>query len=73
VALPFPESDPLYGGDAAGESPGISLGHFAPRGERNVLQISATDMLRQRWNPFYMFLENRIVAFVSQKVTTTGG
>ena len=64
VALPFPENDPLYGGTASEDSPGISLGSLAVRGERNVLQISATDMLRQRWNPFYVFLENRIVEFV---------
>jgi len=66
VALPFPESDPLYGGTDAVDSPGISLGNFAPRGERNVLQIPATDMLRQRWNPFYVYLENRIVEFVGR-------
>jgi len=66
VALPFPESDPLYGGGAAEESPGISLGSLTPRGERNVLQIPAADLLRQRWNPFYVYLENRIVEFVSK-------
>jgi len=66
VALPFPESDPLYGGAAAAESPGISLGSLTPRGERNVLQIPAADLLRQRWNPFYVYLENRIVEFVSK-------
>jgi len=70
VALPFPESDPLYGGTMADSSPGISLGNFAPRGERNVLQISANDMLRQRWNPFYVLLENRLVEFVGQRITT---
>jgi len=64
VALPFPESDPLYGGAAAEESPGVSLGSLTPRGERNVLQIPAADLLRQRWNPFYVYLENRIVEFV---------
>jgi len=66
VALPFPESDPLYGGLSANESPGINLGHMAPRGEKNVLQISATDMLRQRWNPFYVYMENRIAKFVDR-------
>jgi alpha-beta hydrolase superfamily lysophospholipase len=70
VALPFPESDPLYGGTMADSSPGISLGNFAPRGEKNVLQISANDMLRQRWNPFYVLLENRLVEFVGQRITT---
>jgi len=68
VALPFPESDPLYGGTAAPESPGISLGSLAPRGERSVLQIPAADLLRQRWNPFYVYLENRIVEFIDFKI-----
>ncbi len=73
VALPFSESDPLYGGSAATDSPGIRLGNLAAHGERNVLQISATDMLRQRWNPFYVFLENRIVEFVGDRKTRPSG
>ena len=73
VAMPFPESDPLYGGAAAGDSPGISLGNLSAHGERNVLRISATDMLRQRWNPFYVFLENRIVEFMGRSTTAAEG
>lgn len=69
VALPFPESDPLYGGATSTESPGLSLGNLAAHGERSVLRISATDMLRQRWNPFYVFLENRIVEFIGDRQT----
>ena len=63
VALPIREDDPLYG--PSGESsPGIHLGDLALRGERGVLQISADDMLRLRWNPFYPLLERRITAFM---------
>jgi len=29
------------------------------RGERGVFLIPATDMLRQRWNPFYPYVEQR--------------
>jgi alpha-beta hydrolase superfamily lysophospholipase len=61
VGLPFPETDPLYGGPAAGESPGISIGPIALRGERGVLQIPAGTMLRLRWNPFYSYLEGRLL------------
>lgn len=64
VALPFPPSDPLYGGGDAAPSPGISLGHIALRGERGVLQIPAADMLRQRWNPFYPYLTARLRNFL---------
>ncbi len=61
IALPFPETDPLYGGPAAPASPGIQLGRAELRGERGVLLVSATDMLRLRWNPFYAFVEERVV------------
>jgi len=63
VALPFPPDDPLYGGPDAGQSPGISLGNVALRGERGVLQIPAADMLRLKWNPFYPYMERRLFEF----------
>lgn len=61
VALPFSPEDPVYGGPDAGESPGIQLGDIALRGERGVLQVSGTDMLRLRWNPFFDYMAERIV------------
>lgn len=64
VALPFPPGDTLYGGQPDGQSPGIQLGALALRGERGVLQISAAQMLRLRWNPFYPYLEQRTVEFL---------
>ena len=63
VALPFPGDDPLYG-TGGGHGPGIHLGDLAFHGERGVLRISADDMLRQRWNPFYSLMERRITAFM---------
>ncbi len=64
VALPFPPDDPLYGGPAAAASPGVRLGSLAFRGERGTLRVSAAEMLRIRWNPFYAYLEQRILDFV---------
>lgn len=64
VALPFPPNDPLYGGPDAPPSPGVELGDIALRGERNVLMIPPALMLRQRWNPFYSYLEARVKGFV---------
>jgi alpha-beta hydrolase superfamily lysophospholipase len=64
VALPFPPNDPLYGGDLAGKSPGIRLGNIALRGERGALQVAASEMLRLRWNPFYAFVEARVLEFI---------
>jgi hypothetical protein len=64
VALPFPPNDPLYGGSDFVDGPGIHLGSMAMRGERGVLQIPATDMLRLRWNPFYAYIEKRLLKFL---------
>ncbi|MHA1151310.1 MAG: alpha/beta hydrolase, partial [Alphaproteobacteria bacterium] len=64
VALPFPASDLLYGDGTTHNSPGIELGIMAFRGERGALRISAVDMLRLRWNPFYSYLEKRVLEFV---------
>ncbi len=61
LALPIPANDPLYGGEPEEGSRGIPLGTLALRGERGVLVIPADDMLRLRWNPFYPYLEQRIV------------
>ena len=63
VALPFPINDPLYGNDDSDDSPGIRIGDLAMRGERGVLWIPAGDMLRLRWNPFYPYLERRVLEF----------
>ncbi|HBH35323.1 MAG TPA: alpha/beta hydrolase [Gammaproteobacteria bacterium] len=63
VALPFPANDPLYGGDEAVKSPGIKLGDLALRGETGVIQIPASTMLRLRWNPFYPYIERRVLEF----------
>ncbi len=64
VALPFPADDPLYGGKPTEEGSGLQLGSLALRGERGVLRISASEMLRQRWNPFYPYLETRVLEFM---------
>jgi len=61
VALPFAPDDPVYGGPQAGKSPGIQLGELVLRGERGVLEIGASDLLRLRWNPFYPYVEQRVV------------
>jgi alpha-beta hydrolase superfamily lysophospholipase len=67
VSLPFGESDPLYGADSSEENPGVHLGNIALRGERGVLRVSAAAMLRLRWNPFYPYLEQRVLDFAGLK------
>ncbi len=63
VALPFPPDDPIYGGPDVADGPGLQIGNLALRGERGVLQVSATDIMRLRWNPFFDYMENRILQF----------
>ena len=65
VALPFPADDLIYGGNVSHDKPGIQLGNLAMRGERNILQVPASTMLRLRWNPFYDFMENRMLEFLN--------
>ena len=61
IALPFPEQDPLYGAGQHEDSHGIQLGNVAIRGEKGMLQVPASDMLRIHWNPFYPYLEQRVL------------
>lgn len=65
VALPFPPDDELYGGDPPPDFTGIHLGNIALRGERGVLRIAASEILRLRWNPFYPYLEGRVRDFLA--------
>ena len=65
IALPFPPDDPVYGGADAKKSPGVQIGNLVLRGENGVLQISAADLLRVHWNPFYGYLEHRMLEFMS--------
>jgi len=64
VALPISSEDPVYGGDEAGPSPGISLGQLSLRGEKGVLLVPAADLLRLRFNPFHAYLRSRMLVFM---------
>ncbi|RLA11858.1 MAG: alpha/beta hydrolase [Gammaproteobacteria bacterium] len=61
IATPFPMNDRLYGKSGAIDRSIFQLGNMDLRGERGVLQISASAMLRLRWNPFYPYLEQRLL------------
>jgi alpha-beta hydrolase superfamily lysophospholipase len=64
VALPFPPDDPVYGGPSAPENGGIRLGNLSLRGEHGVLQVSGSDLLRLRWNPFFDYVQLRTLKFM---------
>lgn len=68
IALPFRADDPLYGDGTATSVSGLNLGRAILRGEKGRLQIPDSAMTRQHWNPFYGYMEQRIVAFVEKAV-----
>lgn len=61
VALPFSEQDPLYGRQTNQPTMELNLGDIALRGERGILKIPPSEILRLKWNPFYTYMENRIL------------
>jgi hypothetical protein len=73
VAIPFPPDDSLYGGRPSPKTQGLRLGNVALRGERGVLQVSASEMLRLRWNPFYPYVQQRVLEFVGLSGPQAGG
>ena len=62
VAIPFPPTDPLYG--PVGVDGRIHLGDLALRGEKNVLNIPAADLLRLRYNPFHEYMIQRVIEMI---------
>jgi alpha-beta hydrolase superfamily lysophospholipase len=66
VALPFPPTDSLYGPEPKDDD-GLNIGQLETRGEKGVFNISASDMLRLRYNPFYANMQQKITDFLSDK------
>ncbi len=61
IALPFPAQDPLYGSGQSKDASALQLGSLTVRGETGMLLVPASDMLRIHWNPFYPYLEQRVL------------
>ena len=66
VALPFPPDDPLYGRFPPEDRNTLFLGQAEIRGERGLLQISTDWLLRIRYNPFYDFMEKRVLRWLEE-------
>jgi hypothetical protein len=66
VALPFPPEDPLYG-QYPPKTGTHFLGQIALKGERGLLKIPGDFMLRLRHNPFYAYLETRVVEWLNNE------
>jgi hypothetical protein len=62
--LPIPPDDPLYGQFAPLEDDYVFLGDLAFKGERGLLKIPEGWLLRMRYNPFYGYLEDRVLDWV---------
>jgi alpha-beta hydrolase superfamily lysophospholipase len=62
VAIPIPLHDRLYGlmGPTAANNY-INIGTFAPRGEKEMLVVPVNLLMRLRYNPFFDYIEQRIV------------
>ena len=63
TSLPFPADDPVYGYDVKDNNGNdiVTLGNLSIRGEQGVLTIPAGTLLRLRSNPFYSYIEKRII------------
>jgi esterase/lipase len=73
IAVPFPPDDPIYGShDATGDS-GLSLGSLSMRAEPSALLIPSSLFVRCRHNPFYAFMEDRVVGWLCQTINQVGG
>ncbi|KIO34963.1 alpha/beta hydrolase [Shewanella sp. cp20] len=67
VALPYPASDSLYGTAFEKGRHRVQIGAAAARGERGVLGVSADEVLRQKWNPFFPYVLDRVDKFIDAR------
>jgi alpha-beta hydrolase superfamily lysophospholipase len=61
IGLPFPPDDPLYGASSRANDRILTLGNLELRGEPGVLAVPAPYLNRLRYNPFFAYLEHRVV------------
>jgi alpha-beta hydrolase superfamily lysophospholipase len=66
VAPPFAPDDPLYGQGPPGKADALFLGRMAIQGERDLLKIPYSFLVRIRYNPFYAFLETRALEWFAR-------
>ena len=67
VALPFPADDTLYGRTPPQDRNELFLGQAALQGERGMLKIPENFLLRLRHNPFYDYLETRVLEWLNPR------
>ena len=64
VAIPFAPDDPVYGADKNPSSAykGVPFGRMQPRGETHYLTVPLSQLMRLRYNPFFAYVEKRVIA-----------
>ena len=70
AAVPFEENDPIYGAAGKGVDTRLPLGSMDFKGEAGVLRISSSQIVRLRHNPFFPYMAERQVEWLS---ATLGG
>ena len=66
VALPIAPDDPIYGQRPPNSEEFLYLGQMAIQGERGLLTIPSDWMFRLRYNPFYDYLEKRMLDWIDK-------
>jgi len=70
VAVPFSPDDPVYGANENNNAnyQGLPLGRLQPRGETHLLTAPLSQLMRLRHNPFFGYVEQRIVMELDHKL-----
>ena len=68
VAIPFAPDDPVYGvtKDPGSWYAGVPIGRMLPRGETQYLTVPLSQFMRLRHNPFFSYVEKRVVAEIDE-------
>ena len=71
VAVQFSPDDPVYGANENSNDSyqGLPLGRLQPRGEAHLLTAPLRQIMRLRYNPFFGYLEQRVVMEIDHKLT----
>lgn len=64
TALPIRPDDSVYGNKKPRDQKLVYLGRVDLRGERGLFIVPASEMLRQKYNPFYSYIEKRVIIFI---------
>jgi hypothetical protein len=70
VALPISPDDPLYGNTRPEDRTVLYLGGVQVKGEKGLLRIPAEWLVRLRYNPFYAYLADRSLDWISTANTS---